>query len=418
MSKFLDSLEIRDPGEREVALLARLPQQISHAKSNSHYFAEALATIDPANINTREALAQLPVLRKHALIELQKQHTPFGGLTAAPLSAPFAALGHVFSSPGPIYDPEGRAADWWRFARSLYAAGFRAGELVHNTFSYHFTPAGFMVEGGAQKIGCCVFPAGTGQTEMQVAAIADLRPVAYVGTPSFLKIIIDKAEELNADVSSLKRAVVSGEALFPAQKALFAERGIACFQAYGTADLGLIAYESEAREGLLLDEELLLEIVRPGTGDLVAPGEVGEVVITTLNPDYPLIRFGTGDLSAVLPGISSCGRTNVRIKGWMGRADQTTKVKGMFVHPEQVAAVVKRHAEIIKARLVVTNPATSDKMTLRCEVPGTTVASSDLASAVAASIRDVTKLRGDVELVVPGTLANDGKVIEDARKYD
>jgi len=414
MSKFLDALETRDPEQRERVLMARLPQQIAHARSGSAYYAQALAAVDPASINSRAALAQLPVLRKHALIELQKQHKPFGGLTATAVSG----LGRVFSSPGPIYDPEGRAADWWRFARSLYAAGFRAGELVHNTFSYHFTPAGFMVEGGAQKIGCCVFPAGTGQTEMQVAAIVDLHPVAYVGTPSFLKIIIDKAEELKADISSLKRAVVSGEALFPAQKALFAERGIACFQAYGTADLGLIAYESAAREGLLLEEELLLEIVRPGTADPVAPGEVGEVVITTLNPDYPLIRFGTGDMSAVLPGISPCGRTNTRIKGWLGRADQTTKVKGMFVHPEQVAAVVKRHAEILKARLVVTNPETSDSMTLRCEVAGSAVASGDLATAIAASIRDVTKLRGEVELVTPGSLTNDGKVIEDARKYD
>jgi len=416
--KYLDSLETRDPAERDASLMTRLPQQIAHAKSHSTYFATVLAAVDPATINTRTSLAQLPVLRKHALIELQKQQKPFGGLTATPLSAPFTALGRVFSSPGPIYDPEGRAADWWRFARSLYAAGFRAGDLVHNTFSYHFTPAGFMVEGGAQKIGCCVFPAGTGQTEMQVAAIADLRPIAYVGTPSFLKIIIDKADELKADISSLKRAVVSGEALFPAQKALFAERGIACFQAYGTADLGLIAYETEAREGLLLEEELLLEIVRPGTGDPVAAGEVGEVVITTFNPDYPLIRFGTGDMSAVLPGISPCGRTNTRIKGWLGRADQTTKVKGMFVHPEQVAAVSKRHAEIIKARLVVTNPETSDNMTLRCEVSPSAAASRELAGAIAASIRDITKLRGEVELLAPGTLPNDGKVIEDARKYD
>ncbi|MCX7176340.1 MAG: AMP-binding protein [Proteobacteria bacterium] len=412
MSKFFDALETRDPDEREASLMARLPQQIAHAKHYSAYFAQALAAVDAASVNSRAALAKLPVLRKHALIELQKQQKPFGGLTATPLSG----LGRIFSSPGPIYDPEGRAADWWRFARSLYAAGFKAGELVHNTFSYHFTPAGFMVEGGAQKIGCCVFPAGTGQTEMQVAAIADLRPIAYVGTPSFLKIIIDKADELKADISSLKRAVVSGEALFPAQKTLFAERDIACFQAYGTADLGLIAYETEAREGLLLEEELLLEIVRPGTGDPVAAGEVGEVVITTFNPDYPLIRFGTGDMSAVLPGISPCGRTNTRIKGWLGRADQTTKVKGMFVHPEQVAAVVKRHAEILKARLVVTNPDTSDSMTLRCEVPAAT--SKDLATAIAASIRDITKLRGEVELVAGGSLPNDGKVIEDARKYD
>ena len=411
MSKFLDSLEARDPDERERTLMARLPRQIAHAKAKSEYFGKALAAVDAASINTRAALAALPVLRKHALIELQKQQKPFGGLTATPV----AGLARVFSSPGPIYDPEGRAADWWRFARSLYAAGFRAGDLVHNTFSYHFTPAGFMAEGAAQKIGCCVFPAGTGQTEMQVAAIVDLRPAAYIGTPSFLKIIIEKADELQADISSLKKAVVSGEALFPAQQALFNARGIACFQGYGTADLGLIAYETEAHQGLLLEEELLLEIVRPGTGDPVAQGEVGEIVITTLNPDYPLIRFATGDMSAVLPGVSPCGRTNTRIKGWMGRADQTTKVKGMFVHPEQVAEVVKRHAEIGKARLVVTNPQTSDSMTLRCEVAAP---AAGLAEAIAASIRDVTKLRGDVEMLAPGTLPNDGKVIEDARKYD
>ncbi len=415
MSNYLDVLETRAPAEREAALMARLPRQIAHAKSHSAYFAQALAAVDAATVNTRAALAQLPVLRKHALIELQKRQKPFGGLTATPLAAPFIGLGRVFSSPGPIYDPEGRAADWWRFARSLYAAGFRAGELVHNTFSYHFTPAGFMLEGAARKIGCCVFPAGVGQTEMQVAAIADLRPVAYVGTPSFLKIIIEKADELKADISSLKKAVVSGEALFPAQKALFAERDIACFQGYGTADLGLIAYETEARVGMLLEEDLILEIVRPGTGDPVAQGEVGEVVVTTLNPDYPLIRFGTGDMSAVLPGISACGRTNTRIKGWLGRADQTTKVKGMFVHPEQVAEVVKRHAELLKARLVVSNPETNDSMTLRCEVSGMP---AGLAAAIAASIRDITKLRGEVELLSPGSLPNDGKVIEDARKYD
>ena len=411
MSEFLDSLENRDPAERERDLMARLPLQIAHAKARSAYFARSLAALDATTINSRAALIQLPVLRKHALLEMQKQQKPFGELNATPVSG----LGRVFSSPGPIYDPEGRSADWWRFSRALYAAGFRAGDLVHNTFSYHFTPAGFMVEGAAQKLGCCVFPAGTGQTEMQVAAIADLRPTAYTGTPSFLKIIIEKADELKTDISSLKKAMVSGEALFPAQQALFSARGIACFQGFGTADLGLIAYETEAHQGMVMDEELLLEIVRPGTGDSVAPGEVGEIVITTFNPDYPLIRFATGDMSAVLPGISPCGRTNTRIKGWMGRADQTTKVKGMFIHPEQVAEVIKRHAEIIKARLVVTNPQTNDSMTLHCEVSATP---AGLADAVAASIRDITKLRGTVELLAPGSLANDGKVIEDARKYD
>lgn len=411
MSKFIDSLETRDPEERERDLMARLPKQIAHAKAHSAYFAKEFEAIDAATITTRSALGQLPVVRKHDLIELQKQQKPFGGLAATARSG----LARIFASPGPIYDPEGRAADWWRFSRALYAAGFRAGDLVHNTFSYHFTPAGFMVEGAAQKIGCCVFPAGTGQTGMQVAAIADLRPVAYIGTPSFLKIIIEKADELQADISSLKKAVVSGEALLSAQQALFSARGIVCFQSYGTADLGMIAYETDAHQGLLLEEDLIFEIVCPSTGDPVAEGQIGQVVITTFNPDYPLIRFATGDLSAVLPGVSPCGRTNTRIKGWLGRVDQTTKVKGMFVHPEQVAEVVKRHAEIGKARLVVTNPRTSDIMTLRCEVASPI---SGLAEAVTASIRGITKLRGQVEFVAVGSLPNDGKVIEDARKYD
>ncbi|MBX3676301.1 MAG: AMP-binding protein [Rhodocyclaceae bacterium] len=406
----LDNLEIRDPELREKELLAALPGQIAHAKRNAPAFAELFKGIDPAAVNSRTVLARLPVIRKHELIERQKSLPPFGGLNATPLGK----LGRVYSSPGPIYDPEGAGEDWWRFARALHAAGFRAGELVHNTFSYHFTPAGFMVEGAARKLGCTVFPAGVGQTEMQVQAIADLRPTGYIGTPSFLKIIIEKADELKTDVSSLKKAVVSGEAFFPNQKALCAERGINALQAYGTADLGLVAYETEAREGLVLEESLILEIVRPGTGDPVVPGEVGEVVVTSFNPDYPLIRFGTGDLSAVLPGISPCGRTNVRIKGWMGRADQTAKVKGMFVHPSQVAEVLRRHPEIGRARLVVDNETGQDRMTLRCEA----AASDALAKALADSIREVTKLRGEVAFAAAGELPNDGKVIDDARKYE
>ena len=409
--KFFDALENRDPGQRERDLLAALPKQLAYAKANAPAFAELYGAIDVAAVNSRAALARLPVIRKHELIERQKTLPPFGGLNATPVGK----LGRVFSSPGPIYDPEGTGEDWWRFARSLHAAGFRAGDLVHNTFSYHFTPAGFMTEGAARKIGCAVFPAGVGQTEMQVQAIADLKPAGYIGTPSFLKIILEKADELKADVSSLKKAVVSGEAFFPNQKALCAERGIDALQAYGTADLGLVAYETEAREGLILEESLILEIVRPGTGDPVAPGEVGEVVITSFNPDYPLIRFGTGDLSAVLPGISPCGRTNVRIRGWMGRADQTAKVKGMFVHPSQVAEVIKRHPQVNKARLVVDNETGQDRMTLRCEVAATL---DGLSDALAASIRDITKLRGEVALCRPGELPNDGKVIDDARKYD
>jgi phenylacetate-CoA ligase len=410
MSRYLDNLETRSPEAREAALLARLPAHVAHAKSQSSWYAERLAKVESRAIDTRAALAELPVVRKHQLLELQKAMLPFGGLNATPL----AGLGRVFSSPGPIYDPEGKAADWWRFGRSLYAAGFRAGDLVHNTFAYHFTPAGFMLDGAARKLGCPVFPAGVGQTEMQVQAIADLKPTAYTGTPSFLKIILDKAGEMKVDVSSLKKAVVSGEAFFPAQKQACAERGIDAYQAYASADLGLIAYETEAREGLVLDEDLILEIVRPGTAEVLPAGEVGEIVVTSFNPDYPLIRFGTGDLSAILPGASPCGRTNVRIKGWMGRADQTTKIKGMFVHPEQVDAVVKRHPEIARARLVVTNADGNDLMTLHCEA----TPSDGLKAAIADSIRDVTKLRGEVAFAAPGSLPNDGKVIADDRKYD
>ncbi len=409
--KYYDDLETRDPGQRERDLFAALPRQVAHAKEHAPGFAELYRKIEPQQISSRAALAQLPVIRKNELSGRQEVLPPFGGLTAIPLGQ----LGRVFSSPGPISDPEGRGEDWWRFARSLHAAGFRAGELVYNTFSYHFTPAGFMTDGGARKLGCAVFPAGVGQTEMQVQAISRFRPAAYTGTPSFLKILIEKADELKLDISCMKKAVVSGEAFFPNQKALCTERGIEALQAYGTADLGLIAYETEAREGLVLEESLILEIVRPGTGDPVAPGEVGEVVVTSFNPDYPLIRFGTGDLSAVLPGVSPCGRTNVRIKGWLGRADQTAKVKGMFVHPGQVAAVIKRHAEIGRARLVVDNETGQDRMTLRCEVAG---AADGLAESVAASIRDITKLRGEVALCPPATLPNDGRVIDDIRKYE
>ncbi len=411
MSEYYDALETRDPGEREAALLAALPEQIANAQAHSPAFARILEGVDAAAVTSREALAALPVTRKSALIEMQRADPPFGGLAATPIGS----LARVFASPGPIYEPEGRRPDYWRMARALHAAGFRAGDLVHNTFAYHFTPAGSMLETGCHALGCAVFAAGVGQTEQQVAAIADLRPAGYVGTPSFLNIILARAEELGADCGSLRKALVSGEALPPSLREAIEARGIACAQCYATADLGLIAYESPAREGLIVDEGVILEIVRPGTGDPVAPGEVGEVVVTTFTPEYPLIRFGTGDLSAVLEGASPCGRTNVRIKGWMGRADQTTKVRGMFVHPEQVAAVLARHPEIRRARLVVTSRDSQDRMTLRCEVEG---APEGLAEGVAASLREVCKLRGEVELVAPGTLPNDGKVIEDARSYE
>ena len=411
-----DSLETRAPAEREAALLARLPRQVAHAQARSRYFSERFAGVDAAAVNSRAALATLPVTRKSDLIEQQRSQPPFGGLNATPL----AGLARVFASPGPIYDPEGRGEDWWRFARALHAAGFAAGDLVHNTFSYHFTPAGSMLEGGAQRLGCPVFPAGIGQTEQQVQTIAELRPAGYVGTPSFLRIILDKADELGSDVSSLKKALVSGEALPASLRQTLKARGIVVRQAYATADLGMIAYESEAEEGLVLDEEVLLEIVRPGTGDPVAAGEVGEVVVTSFNPDYPLIRFATGDLSAVLPGESPCGRTNVRIRGWLGRADQTTKVKGMFVHPAQVAEVLRRHPQILRARLVVDNDSGADRMTLHCEVDDANSTNSlvSLGAALPLSLREVTKLRGEVAFCAPRALPNDGKVIEDRRRYD
>ena len=410
--RYLDELETRPPEVRERALFSQLRDQLENAKRNSPYFGRLLAEVTAHAVPDRAALATLPVTRKSDLMALQKAEPPFGVLTAVRV----AQLGRVFASPGPIYDPQGDKKDYWGFARALYAAGFRQGELVHNTFSYHFTPAGFMMDLAAQAIGCPVFPAGIGQTELQVQAIADLKPVCYAGTPSFLKIILEKADELKADVSSLRRAAVSGEAFLPPVRRMLADRGIEGYQSYGTADLGLVAYETPAREGLVVDEGVIVEIVRPGTGDPVAPGEVGEVVVTSLASEYPLIRFATGDLSALLTGQSPCGRTNMRIKGWMGRADQTTKVKGMFVHPSQVAEVVRRHPDVLRARLSVTHDADrNDVMTLACE---TTTPSDALATAVGASIREVCKLRGEVSFLTPASLPNDGKVIEDLRRYD
>lgn len=410
-----DAQETRSAAERETALLRALPGQIAHAQANAPGFGRILAGVDAAAVDSREALARLPVTRKSDLGELQKQHPPLGGLNATPVSK----LSKVFISPGPIYEPEGTSPDWWRSARGLHAAGFRAGDLVINTFAYHFTPAGSMIESGALALGCTVVPTGIGQTEMQVAAIADLSISGYIGTPSFLKLIVDKADELKVDISCLKRAMVGAEYLPPALRAAMAARGIQVLQCYATADLGLIAYESTApdgavNEGMIIEEGLLIEIVRPGTGDPVAPGEVGEVVVTTFNQDYPLVRFGTGDLSAILPGVSACGRTNVRIKGWMGRADQSTKVRAMFVTAKQVAEITRRHKEVVKARLVIEGEVGSDRMTLKCEVSGP---AEGLEKAIVASIRDVTKLRGEVAFVAAGSLPNDGKVIDDLRKY-
>jgi phenylacetate-CoA ligase len=395
--------------------MAALPKHIAHAKRRAPGFARILKDIDAAKINSRKALAGLPITRKSDLASLQKELPPLGGLNATPVEK----LAKLFVSPGPIYEPEGRGADWWRTARGLFAGGFRAGDRVANTFAYHFTPAGSMLESGAAALGCTVVPTGVGQTEMQVAAIRGLGVDGFLGTPSFLKLIVEKADEMKADLSCLKKAQVGAEYLPPALRSAMKERGIRVTQMYASADLGLIAYESlmpdgAVNEGMILEEARILEIVRPGTGDPVPAGEVGEVLITTFNRDYPLIRFATGDLSAVLAGPSPCGRTNVRIKGWMGRADQSTKVRAMFVTPAQVSDVTRRHPEVLRARLVVEGEAGNDRMTLKCEARDRP---AGLAEAIVASIRDVTKLRGEVELVPPGSLPNDGKVIEDRRKY-
>ena len=415
MSEFFDALETRDPAEREAALMAALPRQIAHAQAHSAALGEILAGVDAAAVTSRAALARLPVTRKSELLARQQAsraagRDAFGGFAAVRYGP---AMPRLYASPGPIYEPEGTARDYWRAARAMVAAGFRAGDLVHNAFSYHMTPGAFIMESGAHALGCTVFPAGTGQTEQQLQAIADLKPQAYLGTPSFLRILVEKAAEAGSDIASLKKGLVGGEAFPPSLRDWFSERGLAVYQSYATADVGLIAYETSARQGLVLDEHCIVEIVRPGTGDPVAEGEVGEVVVTVFNPDYPLVRFGTGDLSAVLPGQCPTGRTNTRIKGWLGRADQTTKIKGMFVHPGQVAEIVRRFPEVTRARLVVSGEMADDRMKLLIESAG----AQGLGERVAEAVRDVTKLRGEVEMVAPGSLPNDGKVIEDARSY-
>ena len=422
MSEHFDALETRDPGQREAALLAALAAQIANAQANAPACAERFAGLVAAAVNTRAALAVLPVLRKHELLDRQRAALagdPFGGFAAigwGKARHPARRAARVFASPGPIHEPESSRPDYWRMGRALFAAGFRGGDLVHNSFSYHFTPAGAMMDSGAAAIGCSVFPAGTGQTEQQLQAMRDLRPDAYVGTPSFLRIILEKADEAGVALPSLRRASLGGEA-FPAMlRDWLSARGIEGYQCYGTADLGLVAYETEAREGLVIDEGVIVEIVHPGSGDPVAEGEVGELVVTTLNPDYPLIRFGTGDLSAILPGRCPTGRTNQRIRGWLGRADQSAKVRGMFVHPPQVAEIVRRHPEVKKARLVVSGERADDQMSFEVEVEG--AAPEGLAERIAETIREVTKLRGSVAIHTPGSLPNDGKVIEDTRRYD
>jgi phenylacetate-CoA ligase len=409
-SEHFDQLETRDPEQRELAQFNLLPGLIRRAKELAPGWRRHLADVDSAAVTSREALAKVPVLRKSALKELQHGQPPFGGFATSPASA----MARIYMSPGPIFEPEGTSSDWWRSARALFAAGFRKGDVVHNTFSYHLTPGGWILDSGARALGCTVFPAGPGNTEQQLDAIAFLQPTAYIGVPDYLKILLDKAREAGRDVSSFRRAMVSGGALFPSLRQEYKERGIAVFQTYATADLGIIAYESAALQGMIVDEGVIVEIVRPGTGDPVPPGEVGEVVVTSFNRDYPMIRLATGDLSAVLEGASPCGRTNMRIKGWLGRADQTTKVKGMFVHPEQIATVAKRFPELGRVRLVVGRSGEQDTMTLKAE------ASSDdplLAERIAEALQQVTKLKGMVELAAPGSLPNDGKVIADERTY-
>lgn len=419
MKTHMDALETRDPAAREAALLAALPARVSHAQKNAPAFADILRDVNAADITSRAALAKLPVIRKYELLEKQKASRAAGGNVFGGFSAVSygAKMPRVFSSPGPLYEPEGSRADYWRMARAIAAAGFQSGELIHNCFSYHFTPAGSMMETGAHALGCTVFPGGIGQTEQQVQTMSELQPAGYIGTPSFLKIILEKAAEMGVALPSVKKALVSGEAFPPSLRDWMAERGVNAFQCYATADVGLIAYETSARQGLVIDEGVIVEIVRPGTGDPVPEGEVGELVITSLNPDYPLIRFGTGDLSAILVGACPTGRTNQRIKGWMGRADQTTKVRGMFVHPGQVAEVVKRFPAALRARLVVQGEMANDSMALHVETTAAFGAEAELKAQIAEAIRDITKLRSDVHLVAPGTLANDGKVIEDARSY-
>ncbi|EEW58824.1 phenylacetate--CoA ligase family protein [Tritonibacter mobilis] len=403
---FFDKLETRSAEERAADLATLLPEQIARAKS-APGFAALLADIDPAKITSVEALASLPVLRKADLSAAQAAQPPFGGFTVKPAHG----FAHIFQSPGPIYEPGGVDHDWWRMGRFLHAAGVGPGDVVQNCFGYHLTPAGMIFENGARTVGASVLPAGTGQTELQVTAARDVGATTYAGTPDYLKVILDKAEAMGVELG-FKKAAVGGGALFPSLRQDYADRGISCLQCYATADLGNIAYESAAMEGMIVDEQVIVEIVTPGTGTPVAPGEVGEVVVTTLNRDYPLIRFATGDMSAVMPGQSPCGRTNMRIKGWMGRADQTTKIKGMFVRPEQVAALVDKHDEIVKARVVASRSGEMDVMTVRIEANG----GDEITFA--RSVVDVLKLKGSVDIVAPGTLPKDGLVIEDQRSYD
>lgn len=403
---YYDELETRSADEREDSLARDLARAISNAQT-APALARALRDVDPAGIRTREDLARLPLIRKAELSEAQKKKPPFGGYTTRHPHE----FNHIFQSPGPIYEPGRAEGDWFRLGRFAFAAGLGSSDILHNCFGYHLTPAGMMFESAARAVGAAVLPAGTGQTELQVRASADIGTTAYAGTPDYLKVILDRADEMGVELS-LTRALVSGGALFPSLRKTYMDRGIQTLQCYATADVGLIAYESPAMEGMIVDEGVIVEIVRPGTGDPVPDGEVGEIVVTTLNPDYPLIRFATGDMSAVLPGESPCGRTNMRIKGWMGRADQTAKIKGMFVRPEQVAQLVARHPEVSRARVVADRADEMDVMLVQLETTGQNPAVYE------ASVLDTLKLKGRVELVAPGSLPNDGLVIEDRRQYD
>jgi phenylacetate-CoA ligase len=410
MNDFYDVLETRDPEQRENEQFGKLSDVISWALAAPGW-ARHLGSIDPRQVTSRVALARLPVLRKSDLMRLQQENPPFGGFNVTPPGK----FRRLLMSPGPLFEPEGHASDWWGAARAMFAAGFRAGNIVHNAFSYHLTPGGFILESGAHALGCAVIPAGTGNTEQQLEAIEHFRPDGYLGTPDYLKILLDAAEQSGRDASSIKRALVSGAALPAALRQAVATRGVRVSQCYATADLGVIAYESPGGEGLIVNENLIVEIVPPGTGDPAPEGEVGEVVVTSFNADYPMIRLATGDLSAVIPGRSPCGRTNLRLRGWMGRADQASKVKGMFVHPAQVAELAKRHPELGRLRLVVSRDGAQDVMTLlaECAAPD-----ARLQETAAASLRSLTKLRGAVRLVAPGSLPNDGKVIVDERVPD
>ena len=410
-SKYFDDLETRSPELREQELFKLLPEMLAKAKSASESWAKHLNNVDAGEIKSRADLTKIPIFRKSEIMSKQSTIPPFGGFVVGDETE----FTRFYMSPGPIWEPQGTGSDPWNVARALYAANFRRGDLVHNTFSYHMTPGGFMIDSGAISLGCVVFPAGTGNTELQLQAIKNLRPIAYTGTPDYLKVLLDSGKAENVDLTCIKKAAVSGGALFPSLRQEYEDQGISIKQSYATADLGIIAYESEAKDGLIVNESYLVEIVKPGTGIPIQIGEVGELVVTSFNSVYPLIRFATGDLSAIMDGTSPCGRTNLRVKGWMGRADQRTKVKGMFVDPAQIERVISRFEGISKARLTVTRAVEQDKMTLLVE---TTASDQEFGSRIADTLREITKLKGDVKLVEIGSLPNDGMVISDDRDYE